>query len=112
MSASFDGMATVTASTKRKATVSGGKRSGFTVPISTMKCLPIDPIDSQTRYTFGTEIAVESKQTFCRASLDIREGDYLVVGSTNYQIIGVAEWSWIDEDFKHLLMNEVKTNLE
>ena len=110
MSASFDGMATVTVSTKRKATVSGSKRSTSSTFITTTKCLPIDPVDSQTRYTFGNEIAVESKQTFCRASLDIREGDYLVVGSVEYQIIGVAEWGWDDEDFKHLLMNEVKAS--
>ena len=106
---SFSKMATVTASTKRPPTISGGKRGSADTNISSLSCLPLDPLDPDIANLFGIETPHELLQTFVDNGLDIRENDVLVVSSVEYKIRAVAEWDWRGADFLHLTLEEIKT---
>lgn len=106
-SASFLQQATVTASTKR-ASVSGGKRGTPTTQISSLLCTPLDPVDQELRERLGLRGAHEVLQTFVDGSLDIAEGDTLVVGASEYPIRAVGNWSWRGSVYRHLIIEELK----
>jgi len=110
-SAGFSRFATVTASTKRPPAVSSGKRGVPATEISSLKCLPLDPVDAEVRERLGLDTPHELLQTFAQGGLDIREGDFLVVGSTEYPIRAVEDWRWPPDeaDYVRLVLEELKT---
>ena len=110
-SLSFSRLATVTASTKRPPAVSGGKRGSPVEHIASLKCTPLDPVDAELRERLGLKAPMEALQTFVQGGLDIREGDILVVGSTEYPIRAVADWTWPPDgaDYQQLIVEELKT---
>ena len=93
---SFAKLATVTASTKR-ASVSSGKRGTPTTNLSNLSITPLDPADPATRGELQERLGLETPfallQTFVDGSLDIREGDVLVVGSSEYPIRAITDWA-------------------
>lgn len=105
---SFDKLATVTASTKRSPAISDGKRGAKAEEIASLSCTPLDPIDAEVRTRFGLDGPHEVLQTFTHGGLDIREGDVLVVGSEEYPIKAVGEWTWRGTEYKHLIVEELK----
>ena len=109
-SASFSLMATVTASTKRPPDVSGGKRSAPATNVASLSCLPLDPVDSEIRERLGLESPMELLQTFVQGGLDIVEGDILCVGTSEYDIRAVGDWTWPADsaDYLHLILEESK----
>jgi hypothetical protein len=109
-SKTFDLMASVTASTKRPPAFSGGKRGAAATNISSMKCTPLDPVDSEIRERLGLMGPMELLQTFCDDGLDIIEGDILVVSGTEYPIRSVADWYWSADaaNYLHLVVEELK----
>lgn len=111
MSSSFTRMATVTASTKRLATVSSGKRGAAATNISSLKCTPLDPVDEELRVRFSTRASQEIRQCFVQGGLDIVPGDTLVVGSDEYSIRAVGDWWWRPgaADYVRLVLEEVVT---
>ena len=110
-SLSFKLMATVTASTTRAPSISGGKRGVAVENLSTLKCTPLDPVDADIREQFATATPMELRQTFCQGGLDIIEGDVLVVSSASYRIRAAGEWKWEFDstDYLHLILEEIKT---
>ena len=110
MSAAFDLMATVTASTKRPPAVSSGLRGAAVENLSTLACTPLDPVDAEVRQREELASFVELRQTHCRAGLDIERGDILVVSSSEYAIRAVEEWNWRMEgaDTLRLIVEEIK----
>jgi len=110
-SLAFARMATVSASTKRPPAVSGGKRGSPATSISSLVCTPLDPVDPELRERLGLETAHEVLQCFVQGGLDIKEGDLLVVGGTEYPVRAVGEWRWPPdaEDYLHLVLEELKT---
>jgi hypothetical protein len=98
-SAAFAKMATVTGvSTRRSPAVSGGKRGEPVENLTGITCSPLDPADpgeeAQLQQQTGSKSPLRLKQTYVDASLDIVEGDILVVGGTEYQIRAAAPWTW------------------
>ena len=91
---SFAKMATVTASTKRVGAIVGGLVPAPSAHIGSLKCLPLDPVSPEVAQGVEGLSFREILQTSVEASLDIVEGDILVVGSTEYPIRAVGDWYW------------------
>ena len=106
--ASFDRMATVTASTKRSAGIASGLEAGYVENIASLKCFPLDPLDPNMSSGVKGLGWHETLQTFTEGDLDIVEGDLLVVATVEYPIRAVAEWTWKDTEYKHLFVQDIK----
>jgi len=111
MSASFQKLATVTCGTKRSPSVASGKRGVPTTHLSGLKCLPLDPVDAEIRTRLELDTPHEVLQTMIEGGPDIKEGDVLVVGSSEYDIRSVADWNWRPSatDTLLLVLEELKT---
>ena len=103
---------TVTASTKRPPAKSGGKRGAPAENVASLSCTPLDPVDSELRARLGLQASMELLQTFVQSGVDIVEGDLLVVGSTEYPVRAVGEWTWpLDSaDTLHIIIEDLKTS--
>ena len=118
LSGSFSRMATVTASTKRGGGIAGtGLEVAYTENLASLKCLPLDPVTPGTTASLaavgqGREGLAfrEILQTTVEGGLDIIEGDILVVGSDEYPIRAVAEWTWPPDatDYMTLILEDRK----
>jgi len=100
-------MATVTASTKRPASVSSGKRGAPATHVASLKCTPLDPAGSEIRERYllnGPEIIL---QTFVDNGVDIRYGDTLVVAGAEYPIKVAENWTWRGTSFLMLLVEQL-----
>lgn len=86
-------LATVTASTKRRPVISGGIIGVPTTKLASVKVTPFQPVSAEiaARNAIGTPH--ETLQTFVDGAPDIVEGDILVVGSKEYPIKSVENWS-------------------
>lgn len=104
---SFSDMATVSASTKRAAIVSG-KRGTPSVNVAALDCLPLDPVSPELRQTMELETPHELLQTFVEGDYDIKEGDLLVVDAVEYPIKSCAEWTWRDTTQFHLILEDLR----
>ena len=98
---------TVTASTKRAPTITSGKRGAPADHVTTLTCTPLDPVDAELRQRLALDTPHELLQAFTQET-DIREGDLLVVGSTEYPIKSCAEWVWRGTTFQHLILEDLK----
>ena len=103
-------LATMIASTKRPPTFSGGKRGDPEAHLSSFWCFPLDPANPEVAADYRTGRTQEVLQTFCEGGLDIKEGDRLVVGSTEYPIRAVADWYWKPDgsNYLQLIVEDVK----
>jgi hypothetical protein len=110
-SKSFGIHATVTASTKRNPSISGGKRGTPTTNISSLSCTPLDPVTPEIATRAGLNTPYEALETYVDADLDIIEGDILIVDTSEYQIKAVAEWGWRhgESEYLQLVLEELKT---
>lgn len=112
---SFSRMANVTAATKRPPALdANGQRGEPASNIASLSCTPLDPADGEQardlaiRLSRVLESPIQILQTFVDASLDIVEGDVLVVSSREYPIRGVNNWSWRGARYLHLLLEDSK----
>jgi len=103
-------MATVTASTKRPPAIVDGKRGAAVTHVASLACTPLDPVDAEIRERVGLQTPHELLQTHIQGGVDIREGDVLVVGSVEYPIRAVEEWTWPGDqtDYLTLYLEELK----
>lgn len=108
MSSSFDRLATVTASTKRPPAVSSGKRGAPATNIVSLSCTPLDPVNAEIQQRLQLKTPHELSQTFVDGSLDIVEGDILVVSGIEYPIRAVADWTFGSSKYLHLILEELK----
>jgi|WetSurMetagenome_2_1015567.scaffolds.fasta_scaffold174360_2 hypothetical protein len=103
---------TVTASTKRAPLLTAGKRGAAVTQVVTLKCAPLDPVDSALSSDLRQRLALntphELLQTFVEADLDIERGDVLVVGSDEYPIRSCAKWAWRGTVYRHLVVEDLK----
>ena len=104
----FAALATISCSTKR-ATIVGGKRSAPTTNLTGLLCTPLDPVDPELRRRMQLETPYEILQTFITGDPDIVEGDVLVVGSSEYPIRAVGDWTWRSTVYRHLFLEDLKT---
>lgn len=107
-SASFARMATVTASTKRNPGVIGKQQGEPVTYIASLACTPLDPVDPEVRQTLGLGTPHLVLETFCDGSLDIREGDTLVVDGVDYPVRAAEVWAWGDSQYLHLIIEKLK----
>jgi hypothetical protein len=103
----FARWATVTASTKR-ATLTSGKSTGFAASIASLKCLPLMPVDAETRNRAELSTFHEVKETYVETGLDIKDGDMLTVAGVDYPVRAVEEWPWRGITFLRLIVEELK----
>lgn len=93
--ASFDQLASVTASTKRGGGYdANGLEVAYTEEIASLACLPLDPVDPNVSLGIEGLGWHETLQTACQGGLDIVEGDLLVVAGIEYPVRAVADWLW------------------
>jgi len=100
MSAAARRQATVIASTLRPPALSGGKRGEPVLHLSALRCMPIDPVGTQTAMRFGLQAPYTQLETFAFPGTgssagseelpDVARGDVLVVGAVRYTISGIA----------------------
>ena len=109
---SFDLWQTVAASTKRPPTVASGLRGAPATNITSLACFPLDPLDPELARRRGLETPTKYLQTMVDGSLDIIEGDILVVGSDEYPIKGLEKWTWFPDgvtaDYRLLILEDLK----
>jgi hypothetical protein len=108
VSTSFARLATVTASTKRPPSLAGGRRGEPVVNVATLKCTPLDPVDPELRERLALGTPHELLETFVDNDVDVNEGDVLVVGSREYPVRSVAEWTWRGTVYRHLILEDLK----
>jgi len=101
-------MASVTAATKRSPGIVNGKRGEPVTNVASLHCTPLDPVDAETRQRLGLDSPHELLQTFVDGAEDVREGDYLVVGTTEYPVKSCAEWTWRGSRYLHLILEDLK----
>jgi len=104
-------LATVSASTKRSPSISSGKRGAPTTKLSSVKCTPLDPVTEEVRRRVGLETPHELLMCYALGSIDIKEGDILVVGSEEYPIKAVGEWAASpqgSDGYRELIVEELK----
>lgn len=107
MSGSFGKVATVSCSTKR-ATMSDGKLQAPTEHLTSLSCTPLDPLSMDIQARMELSTPYEALQTFLDGSLDIEKGDVLVVGSEEYNVLAVHDWTWGGSEYLHLVIEELK----
>jgi len=102
--ASFAELASVTASTKRSGGITNGLETAYAVQIASLKCLPLDPVDPMLAQEFDGLTFRELLQTSVEGGLDIKENDLLVVGSKEYPIKAVSDWTWPPDAKNYLVL--------
>jgi hypothetical protein len=111
MSASFNRLAIVIASTKRPPVIgSDGKRGLPAARLGLVKCWPLDPAEQQrvrdlaARLGMALDAPLDILQTMTDDNQDIKEGDILVVNSVEYPIRSVDDWYWRGSKYLTLLV--------
>lgn len=105
---------TVTASTKRNADLGSGRTGAATTYLATLAITPLWPVGAETIRLLDLNSPREVKECFhvpaAGASLpDVRERDTLVIGSSEYPVQYVGEWTDGDVPCLHIVVQEVKT---
>jgi len=99
---SFVALATVTASTKRVGAYVDSLPPDPVENIASLKCLPLLPVNPELFQRYRGQRFQEILHTYVEGGLDIKRGDLLVVGSTEYPIQAVGEWYWPPDDANRL----------
>lgn len=104
---------TVTASTKRNADLGSGRVGAAVTYLASLLITPLWPVDQQTVRAFDLNSPRENKQCYhvplAGEDLpDVVEGDILVVGSVEYPVQHVSEWTDGDVASLYLIVQEVK----
>lgn len=116
MSSALD-WCTVTASTKRNADLGSGRTGAAVEELSTLPVSPLWPVSAETQRTLDLNSPREFKECYHVPAAvggtlpDVKEGDILVAGGSEYPIYYVAEWTGInasDYPSLHIVIQEVK----
>lgn len=97
-------MASVTCGTKRSPASVSGVRGDPATNLTGLKCLPLDPVSAELRVRLELDTPYELLQTMIEGGPDIKENDTLTVGSDEYVIRSVADWTWEPEETDTLLL--------
>lgn len=104
---------TVTASTKRNATLSGNKVGAAVAYLASLAVTPLWPASNETIRLLDLPSPREIKECYHAAAAgatlpDVKEGDILVIGANSYPIDYVGEWTDADIPTLHIVVGEVK----
>ena len=123
MTRAFLRVATTTISTTRPPAVSSGKRGDRVTNLESVKVVPLMPASESTFTRAATRSAsLELWETFTQVHThtdssvsvtqipDIRQGDVLVSGGVNYDVIWVGDYPATGQfnAFLHIVMEEVR----
>ena len=112
MPSSFARLATVAFTTKRPPALTSGKRGepAAYLTSSSLRCTPLDTAEQQrvralaVRLGLALDAPLDILQTFVDGTLDIKEGDVLIVGGVEYPIRSIDDWSWRGDRYLALLV--------
>lgn len=104
----------VTASTKRNATVAGNKKGAAVTYLASLLITPLWPVSNETIRTLDLNSPREMKECYhCpapgEALPDVKERDILVVGSNEYPIDHVSEWADDAVPCLQIIVGQVKS---
>ena len=108
----FDRLELVDCSTKR-ATFTGGKRGKPSTNLTGLKCTPLDPLTAEVAQRSTLNSPIEGWIAYIDGALDIKNGDVLVIGSNEYEIRAIGDYSnWGNSrtNWKELIVEEVKSS--
>ncbi len=105
MTSSFTRLLTKTASVSR-ATLSGGKRSTPTVVIVALPCMPLMPVDAETRNRLALDTPHQLMQTMIPGTYSVRRGDVLTLEGVDYPVATVEPWPFKSGDPRTRLILE------
>ena len=89
---------TVTASTKRNATVAGNKLGAAVTNLASLAITPLWPVSNQTLRILDLDSPRQMKECFHVplagvALPDVKERDLLIIGANSYPVDFVGEWT-------------------
>jgi hypothetical protein len=108
MTTAFAKLATVTASTKRNPASVAGKVGQAVTYLVGLQILPIMPTDEETRLMYKIQSPRVTYVTYVEQSIDIKNGDILVVGAASYKIVGVGKWDAAVAPFRSIILEDVQ----
>lgn len=105
---------TVTASTKRNQDLGSGRTGSPVTYLASLAITPLWPVSPETVNELALNSPREYKECYHVPSSgttlpDVKEGDVLVVGSTEYPVSYVGEWTDGSIPTLHIVVQEVKT---
>jgi sorbitol-specific phosphotransferase system component IIA len=104
----------ISAIVKRNTDLGSGRKGAPVTHISSLLVSPLYPAGEGTIRTLNLNSPREAKECYhCPGAgetlPDVKEGDFLVVGSATYPIRFVGEWLDEYEPVLHIVVTEVKT---
>lgn len=105
---------TVEASTKRNPAVAGNKKGAAVTNLSSLLITPLWPVSNETIRTLDLNSPREMKECYHvpapdEALPDVKERDILVIGSDEYPIDHVSEWTDSDVPCLQIIVGQVKS---
>jgi len=100
---SFAYLATVAANTKR-----AGLTAGYAAYLYDLKCLPLAPVDAETRKRLDLNTPHMVFETFIQGDPDIKKGDLLVIDSVDYPVRSAAPWQIYGDTRVHLVVEDLR----
>jgi hypothetical protein len=107
MSASFDRLASVTASTKRNPAAASGKVAVPATNLTDQKITPLMPVSKEIEERYMIKSPRKAFVTYISGAPDIVESDVLVVSSVEHKVIAAQPWP-TDNDYLELIVEKVK----
>ena len=107
-SASFSKLATVTASTKRPAAISGGKAGEPTTNIASLKCTPLIAASRELIQMSNLQTTGLLYVTKAQSNLDIKTEDILVIDTVEYPIRAVTNIPFAGDMRKRMIVESPK----
>lgn len=106
-SASFQRMANKTAIVKRTA-YSGGTETGLATVYASVPCLPLDPVDPETRERMGLNTPNDVlKTTVDGAAFVVKKGDVFAVAGKDYPVRAVSTYEFHDGIWSELILEDL-----
>jgi len=106
ISRSFTRMTSDLASTKRSPGKVGGVIGAPEEYLTNLPILPLMPISDEIRQKYEIDSPRETLVTYILGDHDIEEGDILVAGSTEYQILAVG--AWYPHDYIEVVVDKIE----
>lgn len=106
----FQHMCTATATVKRPPALAGGKRGApVTVSGVSLAIFPLMPLDPQVRQSLALDTPHTLLMTYTEgSSINLSEGDLLVVEGVEYPVKRIARWPYDDFDYYEIIIESLE----
>lgn len=106
MTSSFTRLLTKTATVKRAEIVSGKRGGTPETVISNLPCMPLMPVDAETRNRLALDTPHQLMQTMIPGTYSVRRGDVLTLEGVDYPVATVEPWPFKSGDPRTRLILE------